>query len=481
MTQNITALFATQRALRWAMAQTSPAERRHRLLRLKAALVHHRPALYRAFAADYGKPQVEVELTEIMPVLSEIDHAVAQLARWMRPRAAATPLLLAGSRSEVRCEPKGVVLILGPFNYPLLLLLSPLVAAIAAGNCAILRPSEKVPQVARVIGELIAAAFPPEEVALVVGEVDLAEALLDLPFDHIFFTGSGAVGRKVMRAAAQQLASVTLELGGKSPAIVDASANLSAVVKRLIWGKMTNAGQTCVAPDYVLVHASRLDAFIAEAQRAIIGFYGPDPVAQLASPDLAQVIDQAAFARLTRLLERAVAAGASVAAGGVADQDRRKIAPTLLCNVTADNPIMAEEIFGPLLPVLAYHDLTEALTLVNGHDKPLALYIFSQDEQAIAHILAHTSAGGTVVNDTLIHLGNPNLPFGGTGPSGMGSYHGEYGFRAFSHERAVMRQARISLLPLLYPPYTPVARGIGQLVSGLITVVLPAVQRVFRR
>ena len=473
-------LFAAQRANRWAMAQTTAPERQQRLLRFKAAINAHRSALHQAFQADYGKPQVEVDLVEILPVLSEIDHAVAELERWMRPRAVAAPLMLVGSHSEIRMEPRGVVLILGPYNYPLLLLLTPIVAAVAAGNCVIARPSEKVPNVARVMGTIIAAAFPPQEVALVAGDIDQADALLKLPFDHFFFTGSGAVGRKVMHAAAEHLSSVTLELGGKSPAFIDQTADLGRVVERLVWGKTINAGQTCVAPDYVLVHESRRDAFIEAAKTAITRFYGANPAAQLRNPDLTQMIDDRAFLRLSGTLQAAIADGAVVAAGGVADPAQRKIAPTLLTNVAFDNSIMADEIFGPILPVLAYKTLDEALALVNSKDKPMALYIFSQDEGTIERILQSTTSGGAVVNDTLIHLGNPNLPFGGTGPSGTGSYHGEYGFRAFSHERAVLRQGNLSTMRLLYPPYTGRSRLILKLAHNLLYGILPALRRVFR-
>lgn len=473
-------LFAAQRAHRWTMAQTNVEQRQRRLLRFKAAINAQREALYQAFYADYGKPQVEVDLLEIMPVLAEIDNAVAGLERWMRPRSVAAPLLLIGSRNEIRMEPRGVVLVLGPYNYPLLLLLTPIVAAVAAGNCVIARPSEKVPNVARVMGAIIAAAFPPEEVALVGGEIELADALLNLPFDHFFFTGSGAVGRKVMHAAAEHLASVTLELGGKSPAFVDQTADLSRVVERLVWGKTINAGQTCVAPDYVLVHESRHDAFIDAARAAITRFYGPTPAAQLRNPDLTQMIDDRAFTRLSRSLDAAIRAGAVVGAGGVTDPAQRKIAPTLLTNVAADNPIMADEIFGPILPVLSYRSLDQALALVNSKDKPLALYIFSQDVATVERILHSTTSGGAVVNDTVIHLGNPYLPFGGTGPSGTGSYHGEYGFRAFSHERAVLRQSNLGAMRMLYPPYTTRSHLVMKLAHSLLYGVLPALRRVFR-
>ena len=476
---DVRALFVAQRANRWTMAQTSAAERRARLLQFKAAILAQRPALFRAFAADFGKPAVEVETLEIQPVLAEIDMAVASLEGWMRPKPVATPLLLFRARSEVRAEPKGLVLIMGPWNYPLLLLLSPLVSAVAAGNCAIIRPSEKVPHVVAAIGQIVAAVFPANEVALVGGEIAVAEALLELPFDHFFYTGGGPVGRKVMQAAAAHLASVTLELGGKSPAIIDLTANMAQAAERIVWGKFINAGQTCVAPDYVLVHESQANAFVAAAKRVIARFYGPDEQARLHNADLAQIIDMRAFSRLTNLRDAAIAAGAQVAVGGQASAERRVIGPTLLTNVAPDNPIMAEEIFGPLLPILTYRTLDEALALIDAKDKPLALYIFSQNRPTIARILRQTTAGGTLINSTIMHLGNFSLPFGGVGPSGSGNYHGEFGFRAFSHERAVLTQLQPSLLSLYFPPYTRATQAIVRLTTNVLYRVLPRLRKLW--
>ncbi|KAB8144438.1 aldehyde dehydrogenase family protein [Chloroflexia bacterium SDU3-3] len=447
-------LFQAQRQHRWAMAQTSPRERAERLQALRRAIVAHRAALHSAFQADFHKHKLEVDLLEIQPVLAEIDHAVAELGRWVRPRRARTPLLLAQATSEVRYEPKGVVLILGPWNYPVLLLLAPLVAAVAAGNCAILRPSEKVPRVALVLSRIIAEAFSQREVALVGGDVSAADALLRLPFDHFFFTGSTAVGKKVMQAAAQHMASVTLELGGKSPAIIDQTADLQLAAERVVWGKLINAGQTCVAPDYALVHESRYAAFLDVARATVARFYGRSAQARMQTAELPQIIDERAFERLVRMLRASCERGARVVLGGGHDAATRIIEPTLLADVAPDSPIMAEEIFGPILPVLPYRSLDDALALVNAREKPLALYIFSQSERAVEQVLRRTTAGGTVVNGTVVHLANPHLPFGGVGASGLGSYHGEHGFRAFSHERAVLRQSRRSFLPMFYPPYT---------------------------
>jgi aldehyde dehydrogenase (NAD+) len=375
--------------------------------------------LYDGVRADFRKSAAEFEITEIQIVLGEISHAIRHLRRWMRPRRVPTPPLLKGTTGRVRCEPRGQVLILAPWNYPFQLLFGPLVSAVAAGNVAIVRPSEKVPATAAAMARILADAFPEDEVAMVAGGIETADALLELPFDHIFFTGSTAVGRKVMHAAAEHLASVTLELGGKSPAIVDRSADVGQAAERIVWGKMVNAGQTCVAPDYVLVHEADAPAFLAAARDTVGRFYA----------------------------------------------DERYIAPTVLSNVRADAPVMREEIFGPILPVLTVRSTDEALAFVNARPKPLALYLFSRDGGTTERVLRGTTAGGTIVNHVICHLANPDLPFGGVGESGQGSYHGLAGFRAFSHERAVLHAGRWSLAPLYYPPYGPRMRRIANLVS----------------
>ncbi|HEU0012346.1 MAG TPA: aldehyde dehydrogenase family protein [Longimicrobium sp.] len=454
-------LFAVQREARWRVAATGPRERRARLRALRDALLRHRAELHAAVYADFRKNAAEFDLTELQVVLAEIRHAVHHLRRWMRPKRVSTPVLLAHARSHVQYEPKGQALILSPWNYPLLLTFAPLVAAVAAGNCVILRPSEKVPHTSRVMGRIIAGAFPEDEAALVEGEVDVADALLAMPFDHVFFTGSTAVGRRVMRAAAEHLATVTLELGGKSPAILDRSADVRTAAERITWSKFVNAGQTCVAPDYVLLHASQALEFASIAAETLTRMYG---VNRRASTSLPRLIDDAAYHRLTRAVDGTVAAGARIAAGGDRDADERYLAPTLLADVPPHAPIMDEEIFGPVLPIVSYRDLDQALAMVNARPKPLALYVFARDRRAARRIVAGTRAGGTVVNNAIVHLGNPDLPFGGTGESGQGSYHGFHGFRAFSHERAVLVQGRLSLTKLLYPPYdTPRVRRLTDL------------------
>ncbi len=448
-------LFALQQAKHHSVGQTSAVERIAKLKRLQRAIEQHREAVYTALQNDFGKPQAEVELAEIQGTLLDINHTIKHLEGWMRPAKVRTPIQLVGTSSEVRYRPKGVVLILAPWNYPFLLLMGPLIAAVAAGNCAIVRPSEKVPHTAEVLGAIIADAFSPDEVALIAGDVDVADALLDLPFDHIFFTGSTAVGRKVMAAAAKHLTPVTLELGGKSPAIVDANANIHTAAERLVWGKFLNAGQTCVAPDYVLVHQSRAKAFVEAAKHAITKAYGSTGEARSACTDFCRIIDDRSFGRLTSQLHASVEQGARIEFGGRHDAANRFIEPTILLDCAHDVPIMDEEIFGPILPVLTYQTLDEAIGFVNQRSRPLALYVFTEDQPIAERVLRETVSGGAVVNHVIIHLSNTNLPFGGVGASGMGNYHGEYGFRTFSHEQAVLVQRGFSATDLFRPPYRP--------------------------
>ncbi|HZI09509.1 MAG TPA: aldehyde dehydrogenase family protein [Myxococcus sp.] len=463
--QGLQEAFDLLRARRWDVAKRGVKERLARLGTLKDFLVARREALADALHADFRKPRAEVEATEVLPVLMELAHAQKHLKAWMKPRRVTTPLLLTGTSSHVQYEPRGVVLVLAPWNYPCALLLSPLVAAVAAGNTVMCKPSEKTPHTARFLAELVKDAFPADEVALVEGGAEVGEALLRLPFDHFFFTGGPRVGRRVMEAAARHLASVTLELGGKSPVVVDATADVEAAAERVVWGKFLNAGQTCIAPDYVLVHASKEEALLAAMKGALERFYGKTEEARRASVDYCRLVDDEALTRVRGLLDRTVAAGARVVAGGRVDAETRYVAPTVLADVTPDAPIMEEEIFGPVLPVLRYESLDEVVTQVRAGGKPLALYVFSHDEATVERLLRETSAGGTCVNTVVLHNANPNLPFGGVGQSGVGAYHGETGFKTFSHERAVLRQGRAGLAHLFFPPYTDKAQKLARLAS----------------
>jgi len=434
--------------------QTSAQERKAKLQRLADALLDRRETFYEALQADFRKAPVEVDLTEIKAVTKEAEHAIAQLDDWMAPDRVDSPLLFAGTRSEIQYEPKGVVLIMAPWNYPVNLTLGPLVGALAAGNCAVLKPSEHAPHTAAALQDLIADLYEEREVTVRTGDADVAQALTAQPFDHIYFTGSPAVGRLVMKAAAKHLASVTLELGGKSPTVVDATADLEQAAGRIAWAKFTNAGQTCIAPDYVLVEDRVHDGFVDQLQAHIHRFYGSTAARQRASDDYARLAHQAHYESVEALLADAVEAGAQVPIGGSHEAEARFVAPTVLTDVPLDADIMQNEIFGPLLPVCRYRSLDEALQIINNRPPPLSLYVFSERESTIDTLLARTTAGSTCVNEALIHFVHPNLPFGGKGESGIGRGHGHRAFREFSNERSVLRRSYGSdLLQPLYPPY----------------------------
>lgn len=448
----ISQLFEHQRAMRWEVAHSSAAQRIEKLKRLKQTIVERRQEVAQAMKADFGKASAEVEITEIHPVLEELNEAIKNLTRWMKPQKKTTPALLIGSRSFVQFEPRGVVLILSPWNYPFALTMTPLVAALAAGNCVMLRPSDKTAHTAACMKNMLDEVFPANEVAMVTGGTEVADALLQLPFDHIFFTGSPRIGKKIMESAAKHLASVTLELGGKSPAIVDETADIEQAARRLAWGKYVNAGQTCVAPDHIWAHHTVLPRLVVGLQSAIAEMYGATEEARANSPDFARIVDTAGAKRLQSLLEGAVHDGARIETGGVIDIAKRYVAPTVLSGVTLQMAVMQDEIFGPLLPILSFRELKEVSSTINKGSKPLAMYIFGA-QPVVDHFLSNTSAGGTVVGNALIHVANPHLPFGGVGGSGQGNYHGHYGFRTFSHERAVAMQGSTNLAKFFRPPY----------------------------
>lgn len=442
---------------RWRIAKTGAAERIAKLKKLRDAIYARQEELHKAIHDDFRKNSAETDLTETHLVISEINDAIKHLKGWMRPHKVSTPLVLFGTSSEIRYEPKGVVLILSPWNYPFQLAVSPVVAAIAAGNCVVLKPSNKTPNTARFLKKLFADVFADDEVAVIEGDHTVADALLEYAFDHIFFTGSPNVGKKIMMAAAKHLTPVTLELGGKSPVIIDETADVKKAASRILWGKFINAGQTCVAPDYLLIHESKAKAFVEEAKKVVASRYGADAAAQSKSSDYCRLVSEQHRQGLQRVLEESVQQGAKIEFGGAqsVNGDPRFFSPTLLTNVTPETAIMREEIFGPILPVLTYRSLDEALGLVQSKDKPLALYVFSNERGRVEEVLKNTTAGGSCVNNLAVHLANPNLPFGGVGTSGMGNYHGFFGFKTFSHERAVLHQGPIDVLRFFYPPYTP--------------------------
>jgi aldehyde dehydrogenase (NAD+) len=458
-------IYESQISNRWRVAQTSGKDRAAKLKRLRQAIFAQLDSLHTAIYDDFKKNPVEVDITETYLVIAELNDAIRNVERWTKPRRVRTPLVLFGASSEIRYEPKGVVLIISPWNYPFQLAVSPLISAVAAGNCVMLKPSSKTPNTSRFLKRLMSRVFPEDEVAVIEGDHTVADQLLELPFDHIFFTGSTSVGRKVMRAAAKNLVPVTLELGGKSPVIVDESADIAKAAERIVWGKFINAGQTCVAPDYVLLHESQRQVFVEKAKEAITKRYGPDVEAHMRNPDYCRLINDEHYEALVNSLAEAVRHGARVETGGNIGAEKRFIPPTVLTGVNEDNPIMRREIFGPILPVLTYRSLEVAAGLLNRKDKPLALYIFSRSAANVERILASTRAGGTCVNTLAVRLANPNLPFGGAGMSGMGNYHGFFGFKTFSHERAVLKQSRIDLVRMFYPPYTPRVKKLIEFVT----------------
>jgi aldehyde dehydrogenase (NAD+) len=442
-----TPLFQAQAGGRWSLGASTAAERRARLRRLQSALEARREAFLAALLADLGKPGPEALLTEFHPVMGELKHALRHLTGWMRPRRASTPLTLFGTRSRIRWEPKGRALILAPWNYPAYLVFAPLISALAAGNAVIVKPSEKAPATEAFIAELLGATFPPEEVAVVTGGPEIAQALVELPFDHIFFTGSTGVGRKVMEAAARNLASVTLELGGKSPALITETADLDLAARRIAWGKWINAGQTCVAPDYVLVPEALEQAFLGKLKEESVELFGAAPLEGAAYGHL---IDSGAFSRQRALAQ---ATKGELVFGGGLREGTLGMAPTVFRAVALDDPLMAEEIFGPILPVLSYRNREEALAILRRFENPLASYFFSSDAAEVEAWLRDTRAGGTVVNHAVLHLANPALPFGGRGASGFGSCHGIHGFQAFSHPRAVLQAGWLDMVGFTFPPY----------------------------
>lgn len=449
----IAAVFALQRDAAIARRGGFDHDQRIGMLQsLRETIKRRQAEIVVALASDFRKPESEVLLTEIFPVLQEITHTTKHLKAWMRPQRAPATLGVLGTRASVQSQPRGVCLIIAPWNYPFNLALGPLVSALAAGNRAIIKPSEMTPATSALIASIVAEVFQPDQVAVVEGDAKVAEQLLALPFDHIFFTGSPKVGSIVMAAAAKSLASVTLELGGKSPTIVGPTANLKKTARNIVWGKFANVGQTCIAPDHVFVHRDIADAFNTAMKAEIDRVYGASPEARKANKDYARVVNDRHTKRLIGLIDDSKAKGAQ-AIGGEIDASENFIAPMLLTKTTLDMDVSNEELFGPILPIIEYDDIDQVIARINANPKPLALYIFEQDQAFADDIVARTSSGSVCINITMLQFLHPNLPFGGVNNSGIGAAHGIHGFRAFSHERAVL-QDRWSILHWLFPPYT---------------------------
>ena len=419
-----------------------------RLSQLKqfvAMLRDNEPAMIEALKQDLGKSEFEAWIGETGFLMADVRYAIKHLAKWMKPKKVKAPLPVQPAKARVYSEPLGVALIIAPWNYPIQLALAPLVGALAGGNCAVIKPSEVAPASSALMARLIPKYFDRDAVVVVEGGVPETTTLLAQRFDHIFYTGNGTVGRIVMEAAAKHLTPVTLELGGKSPAIVDRDVDLDVAARRIVWGKFFNAGQTCVAPDYVLVHESVEQALLERLRATLRDFYGDDPKK---SPDYARIVNERHHARLSRLLD----SGEKVV-GGETDVASKYIAPTVLRNVDPDSPVMADEIFGPILPVLTVPDIDAAIDFVNERPKPLALYVFTSDKDHAARVIERTSSGGACVNDAVSHLLPPDLPFGGVGPSGMGAYHGKASFDTFTHKKSVLDKPTYVDPSLRYPPY----------------------------
>lgn len=432
------AFFKTGHTRRLKVRQTA-------LRRLKKAIRRHEDAILEALAQDFSKPRTETYLSELYPLYDEIDYALRHLPRWIQGDKVATPISHIIAKSQIRYEPYGSVCILSPWNYPVALALTPLVGALAAGNTVILRSSAKVPATRQVMTALLEEAFPSYYVAMVDWDYETIHAAIAQGVDYVFFTGGKEAGRKVAQTCADHLVPYSLELGGKSPAIVLADASLKRTAQRLVWGKYLNAGQTCIAPDYVLVDRRVKDALVEALEKELQTFYGQDPIS---NPDFASLIDDSAWQRLVDALE-----GQRILYGGQSQAGTRRLAPTLVDEPSLDSILMTEEIFGPILPIVSFTDLDALLGDLHDKPSPLALYLFTESEEAKAKVFGRLSFGGGCVNDTLIHYANPNLPFGGVGDSGIGAYHGRFSFETFSYPKSICERSTCVEYPFRHAPY----------------------------
>ena len=424
------------------------------LKKLEQVILKYREEVQDAVFKDFKRNRTETDFLEILPLIIEIRHVIKNLKKWMKAKNAGTPLVLIGTRSRILTEPKGVCLIISPWNYPFILALSPLIYAIAAGNNVILKPSEITGNTSEIIKKIVSEAYEDDHIAVIEGDVDTASELLEKPFNHIFFTGSPTIGKIVMKAAANHLASVTLELGGKSPVIVDETADIEDAAEKIVWGKLINAGQTCISPDYLLIHQDKKIAFVQAVKEKIKSYYNKNNEGIENSADYCRIINHKHHQRISELIGDTLDRGAVLEEGGNTNIDTCYIAPTLISNVSHDSQIMEEEIFGPILPIITFDSIEKAIAIIRSKEKPLSLYIFSKSKKNQQCILKNTSAGGTSVNDVIIHIAHNNLPFGGINNSGIGKSHGKYGYLAFSNERAVLYQRTgLTSAKPFYPPY----------------------------
>ena len=461
-------VFERQSECALRLRTSSAAQRISKIRSLMQTVLKYRDEILGAAEADFRKPRAEAELTEILPVVAEARYAIRHLKKWMKPKRVFPTLAMLGTRAHVRFEPMGVCLIVSPWNYPMTLTLSPLISAIAAGNTAIVKPSEMTPNMSAVTRRILEEVFDEEEVAVFEGDYQVSQQLLELPFNHVFFTGSPAVGKIVMQAAAKHLASVTLELGGKSPAIIDETADLKVAARNIVWGKFANNGQTCIAPDHLFVHQDIKEEFLRQVVAAIKRVYGDTAAERAQSPDYCRIVNERHFDRLRQLYDDARDRGAQTVIGGEFRADDLFIEPTVIDDVTTDSRLMEEEIFGPLLPVLSFTKLEDVVDYINREEKPLALYIYSRDKRNIQYTLDNTSAGGSCINHSLVQYLHLNVPFGGSNNSGIGNSTGFAGFKSFSHERSVVAD-KFSVMHWLHPPYTDKVKRLIKLTINYLT------------
>ncbi|OHX67277.1 aldehyde dehydrogenase family protein [Flammeovirga pacifica] len=464
--QNIEDIFIHLRKNTQAIKDTNAKQRIKKLKSLEKYILDHRSEIQSAIHHDFKKNPTETDATEILSTLGLLRHTKKNLKKWMKPTKVGTPLSMLGTSSKVIEEPKGVCLIISPWNYPFYLAIGPLIYAIAAGNTVALKPSELSSNTSLFIEKMVKELFPPDEINVILGGVETSTKLLEKKFDHIFFTGSPQVGKVIMNAAAKHLTSVTLELGGKSPTVLLNDTDLKDAADKITWGKFINAGQTCIAPDYCLIPKELETQFIDQMQNTINEFYSPDGEIIELSKDFARIISKKHFLRLQHLIHDAAEKGATVMMNGEMHEDSKYIPPTIISNVSDDMLIMQEEIFGPILPIKTYTQIEEALSYISSKEKPLALYIFGQKKKDINHVLKNTTAGGTSINETVIHINNPELPFGGVNNSGIGKSHGIYGFKGFSNQRAILKN-RVGMTGIkpVYPPY-------GNLATKLLDFII---------
>ncbi|UXP32654.1 aldehyde dehydrogenase family protein [Reichenbachiella agarivorans] len=453
MRDTINRLFVNQQKKSQELRIAPIADRKAELKKLKKWILTHKDRIRKAVYTDLRKPESDIDITEIFTVTSEINHALRKLNVWTEPKRVSSGFTYIGTSAKIMYEPKGRCLIIAPWNFPFQLMVSPLVSCLAAGNTAILKPSENTPATSTLIKEMISELYAPELVTVVEGAIEETQILLSLPFDHIFFTGSTAVGKIIMAAAAKNLTSVTLELGGKSPVIIDQTADTDDAARKIVWGRFTNNGQTCIAPDYIFIHTHQLDSFVASTKKYIAQLFDPESQGMRHADGYSRIVNEKQANRLVDILNDAVTKGAKVIAGGDHDVTQRYIEPTLLTHIDETSRIWQEEIFGPIMPIQTYDDLATVIQHINTQEKPLSLYLFSKSSVTQKLIEQQTSAGSMVINDVVIQYAHPNLPFGGVNHSGIGKSHGHFGFLEFSNQKSILKQ-RIGLTnaSLFYPP-----------------------------